>query len=80
MKKQQIRIGDPQPLDCPTCNTKHGYCFADYISLHYSSFYKPDGSEDGGAYSDSVKTINKGVTATCVECHSILPFKINRSK
>ncbi|KKN63242.1 hypothetical protein LCGC14_0503600 [marine sediment metagenome] len=74
-----IELGDPQPMDCPSCGDKMGYKHSDYMKVHYETFYNSDGSEGGGSYSDFIRILNLGVIAICCECNARLPFKLNRS-
>lgn len=73
-----IKVNDPQPLDCPKCETKHGYQYSDAFRMHYTSFHTPDGKYEGGEYSDG-RCLNKGVATFCCNCGTRLGFKLIRT-
>lgn len=80
MAQLVINVGDPQPVECPSCKNKYGYQFSDHIKLHYTSCFTEEGKEDGGVYSDGYRTINHAATAYCANCTTKLPFKLKRVK
>jgi hypothetical protein len=81
----EIKINEPQPVDCPQCKAKYGYQYSDYISVHFTSFHEASGEYEGAQYSDYHKTLNKGKSAYCLNCRHKLPkilalFYIYRNK
>lgn len=72
-----IKIGDPQPLDCPNCKSKEGYQQATLFRMHYTAFYNADGTYEGGQYNDG-KQLHKGTTLYCLNCNTKLNFKIKK--
>jgi hypothetical protein len=73
-----IKVGEGQPVDCPNCEKKNGYHYADYMKIHYTSFHSENGKLDSGAYTDSSTLLNAGKTAYCNQCLERLPFKLER--
>lgn len=74
----EIKINDPQPIDCPNCKSKEGYQYSDYMSVHYTSHHSSEGKYESGAYSDGCKMINQAKNAYCTNCGKKLPFKLIR--
>ena len=75
----KIKLGDPQPKPCLSCGEYGGYQVSDNIRCLYTSFYRSDGAEDGGSYSDSQKTTKIGTRAHCANCGRDLKLKIERT-
>jgi ssDNA-binding Zn-finger/Zn-ribbon topoisomerase 1 len=71
--KTTISPGDPQPIDCPNCEDKHGYQITNYIKIHYTDVYNEDGTVNSGFYGEAGKVIWSGKTAQCVNCGTKLP-------
>ena len=72
-----IKINESQPEPCPNCGGFEGYQYSDLFRQHYTSFHNADGSYYGGEYS-SGKTAHKAVRAYCMNCLTLLPFKLIR--
>ncbi len=77
-KQPVIKMGDPQPLECPNCEDFYGYQVSDLMRTQYTTRFNPDGSPDGGFYSEYQPIIHEGKTAECQNCGSRLPFKVSR--
>lgn len=77
MAQPKIKRGDPQPVDCLRCGTKKGYQVSVKLVTDFVDFYEPDGTREGGAYSDYQREIHKYTTTYCMECGDQLPFKID---
>lgn len=78
METITINRGDKQPLKCGNCDGFEGYCVADHLKTHYTTYYTHDGELEQGAYSDYQPVINQGVTAYCSNCGTRLKFKLRR--
>jgi len=75
---QKIKVGENQPVDCNKCESKQGYQYSDFMSLHYTVFHNKNGAYEGGQYSEGAKILNKAITPYCCNCGKRLGFKLNR--
>jgi len=71
----EIKLGTPQPIDCPKCKDKYGYKVVQRVQKYLDTIYDADGNDNGCVYSEHEKVLVQLKTIVCANCNTKLPFK-----